>query len=94
MAVEAVKIEADAYMVCLTHALTTEREEVMGLLIGEVFLVIWYIFRACYVPYKNHDKFLQINLIPKELLLRSDGHEDYTIWLYCKLKEPKYIFAV
>ena len=36
MAVEAVKIEADAYMVCLTHALTTEREEVMGLLIGEV----------------------------------------------------------
>ena len=38
MAVEAVKIEADAYMVCLTHALTTEREEVMGLLIGEVFV--------------------------------------------------------
>ncbi|XP_067054904.1 lys-63-specific deubiquitinase BRCC36-like [Acropora muricata] len=36
MAVEAVKIEADAYMVCLTHALSTEREEVMGLLIGEV----------------------------------------------------------
>ena len=27
-AVEAVKIEADAYMVCLTHALSTEREEV------------------------------------------------------------------
>lgn len=39
MAVEAVKIEADAYMVCLTHALTTEREEVMGLLIGEVFFL-------------------------------------------------------
>ncbi|XP_022778176.1 lys-63-specific deubiquitinase BRCC36-like [Stylophora pistillata] len=36
MAVEAVRIEADAYMVCLTHALSTEREEVMGLLIGEV----------------------------------------------------------
>lgn len=31
------RIEADAYMVCLTHALSTEREEVMGLLIGEVF---------------------------------------------------------
>lgn len=39
MAVEAVKIEADACMVCLTHALTTEREEVMGLLIGEVFFL-------------------------------------------------------
>ena len=36
MAVDTVKIEADAYMVCLTHALSTEREEVMGLLIGEV----------------------------------------------------------
>lgn len=47
MAVEAVKIEADAYMVCLTHALTTEREEVMGLLIGEVFFLLIYIFRAC-----------------------------------------------
>ena len=41
MAVEAVKIEADAYMVCLTHALSTEREEVMGLLIGEVFTLLW-----------------------------------------------------
>ncbi|CAH3195520.1 unnamed protein product, partial [Porites evermanni] len=36
MAVDTVKIEADAYMVCLTHALSTEREEVMGLLIGEI----------------------------------------------------------
>ena len=31
-----VKIQADAFMVCLTHALSTDREEVMGLLIGEV----------------------------------------------------------
>lgn len=36
MVVESVHLEADAYMVCLTHALSTEREEVMGLLIGEV----------------------------------------------------------
>ncbi|KAK0066502.1 lys-63-specific deubiquitinase BRCC36 [Biomphalaria pfeifferi] len=27
---------SDVYLVCLTHALSTEREEVMGLLIGEV----------------------------------------------------------
>lgn len=50
MAVDSVKIEADAYMVCLTHALSTEREEVMGLLIGEVeylfTLFIWKIFRG------------------------------------------------
>ena len=47
---DTVKIEADAYMVCLTHALSTEREEVMGLLIGEVQYLftrfIWKIFRG------------------------------------------------
>lgn len=31
----AVSVAADALLVCLTHALSTEREEVMGLLIGE-----------------------------------------------------------
>ncbi|XP_048589034.1 lys-63-specific deubiquitinase BRCC36 [Nematostella vectensis] len=35
MAVSSVKLEGDALMVCLTHALSTEREEVMGLMIGE-----------------------------------------------------------
>lgn len=28
----------DVYTVCLRHALTTEKEEIMGLLIGEVIL--------------------------------------------------------
>ena len=31
------KIESDAFLVCMTHALSTEQEEVMGLLIGEVY---------------------------------------------------------
>ena len=44
MAVAAVKIEADCFMVCLTHALSTEREEVMGLMIGEVFMVLFDLF--------------------------------------------------
>lgn len=30
------KIESDAFLVCMTHALSTEQEEVMGLLIGEI----------------------------------------------------------
>lgn len=30
------ELTADAYLVCLAHALTTEKEEVMGLLLGEV----------------------------------------------------------
>lgn len=36
MAVQAVHLEADAFLVCLNHALSTEKEEVMGLCIGEV----------------------------------------------------------
>ncbi|ESP04837.1 hypothetical protein LOTGIDRAFT_177712 [Lottia gigantea] len=36
MAINSVRLVADAYLVCITHALSTEREEVMGLLIGEV----------------------------------------------------------
>ncbi|WAR03656.1 BRCC3-like protein [Mya arenaria] len=36
MAVRCVYLESDVYYVCLTHALSTEREEIMGLLIGEI----------------------------------------------------------
>ncbi|XP_002740113.1 lys-63-specific deubiquitinase BRCC36-like [Saccoglossus kowalevskii] len=36
MAISGVHLESDAYMVCMAHALSTEREEVMGLCIGEV----------------------------------------------------------
>ncbi|CAH1782030.1 unnamed protein product [Owenia fusiformis] len=36
MAVSSVHLQSDAYLVCLTHALSTEREEIMGLLIGEI----------------------------------------------------------
>ncbi|XP_028407772.1 lys-63-specific deubiquitinase BRCC36-like [Dendronephthya gigantea] len=35
-AVSEVKFQADAFMVCLTHAFSTDREEIMGLLIGEI----------------------------------------------------------
>lgn len=30
-------LDADVYAFCLQHALTTEKQEVMGLLIGEVY---------------------------------------------------------
>ncbi|NWR35197.1 BRCC3 deubiquitinase, partial [Tachuris rubrigastra] len=36
MAEKNVHLEADAFLVCLNHALSTEKEEVMGLCIGEV----------------------------------------------------------
>lgn len=36
MVVESVYLEVDVYMVCLIYVLFMEREEVMGLFIGEV----------------------------------------------------------
>ena len=35
--INSVELSCDAYLVCLTHALSTEKEEVMGLLLGEVY---------------------------------------------------------
>lgn len=35
MALRRVDITQDVYLVCLTHALSTEKEEVMGLLFGD-----------------------------------------------------------
>ena len=40
MSLNAVNLESDVFLVCLTHALSTEREEVMGLLMGEVKLLV------------------------------------------------------
>lgn len=37
--VNSVEFCSDAYLVCLTHALSTEKEEVMGLLLGEVIIL-------------------------------------------------------
>ena len=36
MALQGVYLASDVYLVCLTHALSTEKEEIMGLLIGDV----------------------------------------------------------
>ena len=36
MALSTVNLNTDVYLVCLTHALSTEKEEIMGLLIGDV----------------------------------------------------------
>jgi len=35
-----VQLSADAYLACLTHALSAEKEEIMGVLLGEVSSVL------------------------------------------------------
>jgi len=37
------QIESDALQVCMGHALSTEKEEVMGLLVGEVVVELYEI---------------------------------------------------
>ena len=50
--VHSVELCSDVYQVCLTHALSTEKEEVMGLLMGEVDLSAClnslYTVKVCY----------------------------------------------
>ena len=50
MAAVRVELTCDTYLCCLTHAMSTEREEVMGLLLGEVRAVPSIIISTVY-PY-------------------------------------------
>lgn len=43
-------LAADVYAICVQHALTTEKQEIMGLLIGEVKLHIYNISKQeCFI---------------------------------------------
>jgi BRCA1/BRCA2-containing complex subunit 3 len=44
MALSAVELSTDVFLVCMAHALTTEKEEVMGLLLGDVEVRIPFFF--------------------------------------------------
>jgi hypothetical protein len=41
-------VSTDAFLVCMSHALTTEKEEVMGLLLGDIKVP-----RLLFVKHKN-----------------------------------------
>lgn len=44
-----VEITDDALLICASHALTTEKEEVMGLLLGDIEVIIVYIIRIVFI---------------------------------------------
>ena len=44
MPIKAVHLSADAYLTCLYHALSTEKQEIMGLLLG-IFYFLMYLFK-------------------------------------------------
>ncbi|NWU08074.1 BRCC3 deubiquitinase, partial [Cephalopterus ornatus] len=72
MAVQAVHLEADAFLVCLNHALSTEKEEVMGLCIGEVPPRGW---SEC-LPLCQVDTSRIVHIHSVIILRRSDKRKD------------------
>lgn len=81
-AVQAVHLESDAFLVCLNHALSTEKEEVMGLCIGELNNDVRSESKfphtrgdACRVPEKV-DAIRVVHIHSVIILRRSDKRKD------------------
>lgn len=66
--VSAVYINADAYQVCMDHAFSTEREEVMGLLMGEVRFTITY---YCLLELYHVNQILSLKNVLREIEIQG-----------------------
>lgn len=44
MSLTSVKMSEDVWLTCMTHALSTETEEIMGLLLGDIQVPRFFIF--------------------------------------------------
>lgn len=75
-----VELQADVYMVCLQHALSTENYEVMGLLIGDVWwsacnrVIYYFLFVIWVIWFQNVDGVTKISAVI--ILRRSDKKKD------------------
>lgn len=69
-----VRLSNDVYRTCLVHALSTEREEVMGLLIGEVLDVVDDVTDDDYVFDDKSGKVLEV--VALKIMERSDKRKD------------------
>ena len=67
-----VEVTGDAYHTCLTHALSTEREEVMGLLLGEVRLHYISVY-LCLILKMKEDV---VHVCSSSMMRRSDKQPD------------------
>jgi hypothetical protein len=56
MALRGVKVTEEVWLTCLTHALSTETEEIMGLLLGDIqvcgrrVLALFFLHCRCLLP--------------------------------------------
>ncbi|KRT79452.1 hypothetical protein AMK59_8513, partial [Oryctes borbonicus] len=77
-------LSADVYAVCLQHALTTEKEEIMGLLIGEVDDMNVSHISACVILHRSDKQPDRVEISPEQLCTASTAAEQLTH----KLKRP------
>lgn len=66
-----VELQTDVYMVCLQHALSTEKFEVMGLLIGDVCFWIYLLFNVIFYMYKKTFIILLIIYVRQKIMLQE-----------------------
>ncbi|KAM5221303.1 lys-63-specific deubiquitinase BRCC36 isoform 3-T3 [Ctenodactylus gundi] len=70
-AVQAVHLESDAFLVCLNHALSTEKEEVMGLCIGEVDAVRIVHIHSVIILRRSDKRKDRVEISPEQLSAAS-----------------------
>nr|XP_010987567.2 lys-63-specific deubiquitinase BRCC36 isoform X1 [Camelus dromedarius] len=74
-AVQAVHLESDAFLVCLNHALSTEKEEVMGLCIGEVDSVRIVHIHSVIILRRSDKRKDRVEISPEQLSAASTEAE-------------------
>ncbi|KAK1163279.1 lys-63-specific deubiquitinase BRCC36 [Acipenser oxyrinchus oxyrinchus] len=91
MAVNAVHLESDAFLVCMNHALSTEKEEVMGLCIGEVDTDRIAHIHSVIILRRSDKRKDRVEISPEQLLAEMTGrpmrvvgwyhsHPHITVW--------------
>ncbi|MBN3288493.1 BRCC3 deubiquitinase, partial [Polyodon spathula] len=91
MAVNAVHLESDAFLVCMNHALSTEKEEVMGLCIGEVDTDKIVHIHSVIILRRSDKRKDRVEISPEQLLAEMTGrpmrvvgwyhsHPHITVW--------------
>ncbi|MBN3287645.1 BRCC3 deubiquitinase, partial [Polyodon spathula] len=90
MAVNAVHLESDAFLVCMNHALSTEKEEVMGLCIGEFRCIacdafclstnMSSIFTLYIIPLNTCHRLAEMTGRPMRVVGWYHSHPHITVW--------------
>uniref|UniRef100_A0A3Q3I9W5 MPN domain-containing protein n=2 Tax=Monopterus albus TaxID=43700 RepID=A0A3Q3I9W5_MONAL len=75
MAVSAVHLESDAFLVCMNHALSTEKEEVMGLCIGEVEMTRIVHIHSVIILRRSDKRKDRVEISPEQLSAASTEAE-------------------